>query len=408
MLANTLPGVRTEGYVNEGLTLELAALTLWASYNGVSPTTRPVDSLNRAFGIVSNQTFPRVPGGRPCIEIAHINDGSSRGRFSIGIEGMTSLRQHLFITSTNSAALHFPETDGYVYGPALTYAAAILTIVQTSSIITGEINGAWNTEICIGGHSLGGQIAELLALRMQAIYPFLRLKYCKFNSPCTGNAPHYAGRSLRVSKRNIRTERDPAHVFPFTDIALGGSFWNSLTTPFARYCTDPSCETILPSGEGMPGYNGSARLSVSAASTGLGYPFNSGNQWSHHSMRAMRRMLMRRVGPRPDLNKYRFYYLEYPDEWSEQNTTTVDVGEDVYNYNLDGVAPPAVTCPDTLIAAYEGRPITVVAYEGDTGDGGGGGGDDFGGEVTPRSNGQFTLPAPEHIAFRRRRRVGVR
>jgi len=407
MLANQLPGVRSQGYVNNGLMVEALAFSLMASYSTTGWTARSNLSFARAFAMTTSRLIPRVVNSTPGFIIAKIDDGSTRGRLHVAIEGTTNIRQ--WWTWTNGdRAVGITGCAGYVWSPPAVYANDIKAILLTDpSYLELTANNA-NAEIVFSGHSLGGSVSEILAHQMQAAYPHLRCFNVKFSAPKVGNMAWIQGRSRQVMRRYIRMKGDPVHRFPDASFSWTSTNAYALPTGAAGFYLDPCVESLDVNGDMQAGYWNDDRIGFAAALQGCSGPATHENQWSRHYIKALRRAMMFHARQWHNLDTYRFNKLELPDEWSEQNNSSQRVGWDDFNYNLEGHEGPAAwEVPPQLMANYVAIPNTASTYAGDTGDSGIGGGGDWG-DAAPAFAGPFAPPAENFIIPRRIRRAGVR
>lgn len=431
MLANRLPGVRTEGYVNNGVMLECACYALFAYYNLTSMTGRALQSFQNAWNQIYWRGYQRVGGSTPAWSLAKIDDGSERGRFVIAVEGTTSYRQFWTWTAGSSHQSASPM-PGVVWNPYWQYASDILAVLATNGEWTAAMLNNHPLEVICTGHSLGAGVAEVLAYRLKNAYPWLRVKWCKFGSPKVGNTAWYQGRNRQVMGRNVRTWADLAHTFHRFNVSTANGGVITYPTGLSRLVVDPLCETILRRGEMTVGYRGEAVTDSGVAVREYFETRAGSNCWLWHDMKAYRRLLQFKADDYQDLLFYRMRYMEMPDEWNEQATTRDVVDLASLAYNQAGDAPAAVTVPQRFIDAYN-RGYDVVAdgedgmggggedwgvgddgggggdgWGGIGGDSAGGGGQNWGGDTDPVRFGDYRLPLPETVEPRRRRRVGVR
>lgn len=389
--------------------LEAAALVHYSEYPGAAGGTRSFLSIQRAFSVVDTGELGDNLSPSLRARWWKIDDGSMHGRYCFtfgGARNLSEMRQGRYDGASGSTGTFH---NGWAWQACKIAAENMLTAIVALPSIADHITHRRSIELVFAGRSMGAAVADVLALRMRQAHPLFRPMVAKFNPTCVGSKDYHLPRFQNHPKRNWRTLMDPAHGFPENSIAgIQVGLRGLIPTGITFYTKDPTVESFDRLGTKRDGYGPAGNLSMAQLFEGFSYPEADGNQWTHHEMRAMRRAILQSLAGREDLNRYRFRYLEMPDEWTEQNNRETRVGGVFWNYNQDGEAPAAVTCPQRFIDEYLGLPDRRV-YERDTQSSAGGGGDwDLQSPVIPVARPPLVATPPATLQPRRVARPGMR
>jgi Lipase (class 3) len=314
VLSVTFNPVRRGQAEDLGELLEAFALCYLASYNGVGASTRCFTSYLRAWGMTNMRTFPRLSDGTPAFVVAYYGTGNTR-KVVIAIEGMSSLGT-LLDWCGDTTGTHYASDaySGTVFKKFDDCAQSILNQISASGFLgSSSTMQDWT----IAGYSLGAAVAEIIGYFRLTSASQAPTKVYKFGSPRVGNDNWLNGiRERNLDYRCVYLSNDPIFGYPtpLPNRRIGSPL--TLNSTLEWYQQDPKgYQLLFPSDEwaGIPNFNvidSAAMLRLLAAP--MTYPTNP---WIFHKMATYRQALATLAQIRGfNLNFYRFWYLEFPDD----------------------------------------------------------------------------------------------
>lgn len=317
MLDRTLPPPELPQGAGLAEQSQAFALCYLASYGGTTPSQRVLDSFGRSYGISQFLFFPRVVNTRPAFVVSR-TEYNWGNHVVIAFEGMTSSIQlwQNFSNPTDAEAINNP--GGHTYAPFKILRDACETLMAGNATLLAWLV-APGSVVTFAGYSLGAAVADLIAARFQADNPARVVRLRKFSSPRVATVQYFNARSPRLMVSSMLNEGDQIYTLPLASFATLGQ--TATTLMFLNgYALDPSTITIDYRGNavaGRPWFNPARGLSF-IANYVAGSPTNA--QILPHRMDSYRHLLCCLCDNVPEpMTRYRFRYLEFPDDNAWQN-----------------------------------------------------------------------------------------
>jgi Lipase (class 3) len=367
------------------------AFTYLSQYSGSALEPRVFNAYTYAFGATDIVSLAPGTDNNPGVTLALFRSQQGLQHCLVAIHGATDFPS-FWSMFAGIGYQTVTGCTGSVFNAFASRAATMWTRLFANADFAAMV-ASNRTVFTFTGHSLGAAMAEILAYRFKAANPWRDVRCIKFASPRVGTSRWKDNRNPNVKFASIYVDRDPIHHFPVIPSTL-----TAITDPtngllLRNFARDDAPWRLTPrhfawvnhyTDDGLLAelhYAGQAVQSITTA-----------NPWFDHLPGAYRNMFMNYCAIRPDALKYRFNYLENPDENQWQVLFTPGMREYAAMNVLDVVQPDPVQpiSGDVGLIANAPEQVQQVAPMGDTSSGASGGGDDWGG---PRAATISVLPA---------------
>lgn len=320
MIADQMPRIRMSSHGSFDEMYQALAFTMLSYYSSAVLTSRSIASYARAWGPHDLYQIPSSSSSYPGATVAVFNSGGPK-HVIVAIHGISAISALLPIV-LGYGYQFVPGCTGAVYLPFLDRANDMWTKLFALPIFAGAVSND-RYVYTFTGHSLGAAMAEIIAARFKAQYPMKSARLIKFASPRVGTYAWRDNRNRDLRTMSVYNRLDPMHFFPYAPQDL-----NPISAPISNFIVRNFARDEAPWRMNAAGqsfdtdYVSTNPIYAARLTIGGGNSVTSASDWYDHYINSYRVRFMTYAALHDDALKYRFNWLEMPDENSWQTLFT--------------------------------------------------------------------------------------